>query len=371
MRSFIPVSGAGRSLLVLALALTGPACVDVEDESPSGGVSVREDGAWDGYTLVAPRYTETAFLVDLDGREVHRWSYEQGMTWCYAELQEDGRLVVLIKEDEDAGDPGMYLELGWDGDLLRRIDRPVHHDFAARDDGALLLLEREYVEDDDVCGGTCKSDRIVAVDDAASVLWEWHALDHVDALRDLAGVTLPAEHEDWAHTNTLEILPEGPLSDADGRFAAGNLLFAMFYQDLAGVIDAASGEVVWAWGPGEVDGIHMPTLLEDGRMLIYDNGTARGWSRVLEIDPRTGEVEWQYVADPPESFFSPTRGSSQRLPNGNTLIAESNSARLFEIDRDGTVVWEYRSDETMSDGSPMPIYRAMRVAPEIVEPWLE
>ena len=34
------------------------------------------------------------------------------------------------------------------------------------------------------------------------------------------------------------------------------------------------------------------------------------------------ETAWTYAADPPESFYSPRRSNAQRLPNGNTLIAD-------------------------------------------------
>ncbi len=31
----------------------------------------------------------------------------------------------------------------------------------------------------------------------------------------------------------------------------------------------------------------------------------------------------------------------QRLPNGNTLITESSGGRIFEVTRDGEIVWEF------------------------------
>ena len=38
-------------------------------------------------------------------------------------------------------------------------------------------------------------------------------------------------------------------------------------------------------------------------------------------------------------------GSQQRLPNGNTLISETNNGRILEVTRDADVVWEYRIPE--------------------------
>ena len=40
-------------------------------------------------------------------------------------------------------------------------------------------------------------------------------------------------------------------------------------------------------------------------------------------------------------LFSKTLGSCQRLPNGNTLITESENGRALEVTRDKRVVWEF------------------------------
>ena len=36
-----------------------------------------------------------------------------------------------------------------------------------------------------------------------------------------------------------------------------------------------------------------------------------------------------------------TKGSNQRLPNGNTVVTESEKGRIVEVTREGRVVWEY------------------------------
>ena len=36
-------------------------------------------------------------------------------------------------------------------------------------------------------------------------------------------------------------------------------------------------------------------------------------------------------------------GTSQRLPNGNTLITESENGRAFEVVPGGDIVWEYNN----------------------------
>jgi len=104
--------------------------------------------------------------------------------------------------------------------------------------------------------------------------------------------------------------------------------------------------IVWKLGPPTLAGQHAPTPLENGNILIFDNGVHRlddplPFSRVIEVDPATNEIGWTYQDRPVSNFFSPRMGNAQRLPNGNTLINEASFARFFEVTRDGEIVWEY------------------------------
>jgi len=138
------------------------------------------------------------------------------------------------------------------------------------------------------------------------------------------------------------------------------------------VIDRKTNRVVWAWGPGHLLGPHMPTMLAGGRILVYDNGQnaadrVRGYTRVLELDPLTGKIVWEYRADPPKRFYSPSRGSNERLPNGNTFIAESDSGRLFEVTPAGKIVWEFLNPDRQKGGRRMALYRALRYPRDLVD----
>ena len=87
-------------------------------------------------------------------------------------------------------------------------------------------------------------------------------------------------------------------------------------------------------------------MTERGTILLFDNGTARGYSAVLEIDPASGEQVWRY--EDRAGFFSAYRSGVQRLPahgrgTGNTLVAESDAGRILELTPEGEVVWDYYS----------------------------
>jgi hypothetical protein len=129
---------------------------------------------------------------------------------------------------------------------------------------------------------------------------------------------------------------------------------------------------------------HCPSELPDGKLLLFDNGTFRDgenvpYSRVIEVDRRTRAITWEYRDSPPENFFTALMGAAQRLANGNTLITESMFGRVFEVDRDRRVCWEYvvpyfsaYHDEETARLFPEvtnAVFRAYRYTPDEV-PWL-
>jgi hypothetical protein len=90
-------------------------------------------------------------------------------------------------------------------------------------------------------------------------------------------------------------------------------------------------------------------------------------SRVIEVDPATGNIGWSYETRPPWAFFSSFISDAQRLPNGNTLICEGQTGRLFEVTYDGEIVWEYVNPffgENERYGRVNLVFRAYRYGPD-------
>jgi len=175
---------------------------------------------------------------------------------------------------------------------------------------------------------------------------------------------VPVMSFDIFHANTVEEI----LMDI-GVARKGDLLFCIRNLDLIGTLDIEKEEIAWIWGPNVLERPHNSSLLANGHILVFDNGLReRGYSRVLEVDPGTGEIVWQYESDPREDFFSPVMGGNQRLPGGNTLITESTEGRVFEVTGDGKVVWEFLNFETSKDaeheGKRSTIYRMIRYDPQ-------
>jgi hypothetical protein len=183
-------------------------------------------------------------------------------------------------------------------------------------------------------------------------------------LRLFGRIELKLDRMDLLHANSIQILDRR----VEGLGAPGDALISIRELDLIAVIDLERRAVVWTWGPGEIQRPHHPTLLADGNLLIFDNGSMRKYSRVIELDPRSRVIKWQYVAKPPSDFFSHQKGAAEKLPNGNVLITDSLAGRVFEVTRAGERVWEfYNPDIDEKQRKRAEIYRMTRLETSFVE----
>jgi hypothetical protein len=175
---------------------------------------------------------------------------------------------------------------------------------------------------------------------------------------------------DLFHANSVAVMTRPELAPRHPLYAPGNLLVSLRHQDAVVVLDPQKRRLVWSWGHGTLSGPHDASVLPDGHLLIFDNGLARGWSRVVELDPVRAEVTWSWRAAPPERFFTAGRGSAQRLANGNTLLCESERGRVLEITGAGEIVWEYWVPHLSAAGHRATLVRARRVDAQRVDPLL-
>ncbi len=102
-------------------------------------------------------------------------------------------------------------------------------------------------------------------------------------------------------------------------------------KKIIAIIDEA-GKTEWEMEIGPLHDLH---LLDNGHVLMQTN-----WTRIVEVDPALSKVVWEYdsVKSPENAGRKIEVHAFQRLANGNTMIAESGSARIIEVDSTGTVV---------------------------------
>ncbi len=143
------------------------------------------------------------------------------------------------------------------------------------------------------------------------------------------------------HLNEIEELPER-LAPAFPMFEAGDLLVSLRNLNMVLVTDARASRIKWHHiGPWIRQ--HDPDWQADGRITVFDNhpDPKGGGSRIVAIDPKTGQTTTLYGGRKGQFFLTPQRGLHQMQPDGSILIAEANYGRAFQVDRSGKIVWEY------------------------------
>jgi uncharacterized protein (UPF0248 family) len=358
------------------------------------GVGLRAsepERAFPGFTLFAPHFVQNSnvYLIDLQGEVVHTWKmpYPPGLSGYLTErgtlfgsrrihppkrVAQEVELPVRYLADSCLYNGrtseesflsrfpfkgGVVLEADWNGKVLWEVRHPDHHhhgillrngnvllhcmaevpdDIARRVTGGMVesnMQSGQYAPRPQADAGKMYSDYLAEVTPDGRTVWQWRTWEHLDPAAD--GISeVQAPRTLWAQGNSVYELPDGDILAS--------------YRPTSTVIriSRSTGKIIWKLGTPTVAGQHAPTLLENGNILIFDNGPHRlddsvPYSRVIEINPATNEIAWKYQDKPTWNFFSPRMGYAQRLPNGNTLITESSFGRFFEVTKEGEIVWEY------------------------------
>ena len=263
------------------------------------------------------------------------------------------------------------------------------------DEGNTLILCHKNVTKPKISPYVLCDDMFIEVNWEGEIIWTWLASDHFDEFgfteaQKNAIFRSPNLHRagggigDWLHINCMSKVGPNKWYDAgDERFHPENIIFDSREASFLAIISKQTGKIVWQIGPnfnnderlkeiGNIIGPHLTHIIPkglpgEGNILLFDNGGISGYgnpdvnskkglktmirdySRVLEINPVTLQIVWQYgpeeagkkIAMNGNHFYSPLVSGAQRLPNGNTLITLGLDGRVIEVTRSGELVWEY------------------------------
>jgi hypothetical protein len=416
----------GVLMLVVGLTLSWSTTWALESSiQPTGLYRYNKAKALQGYTLVTHNYSPRAFLLDMEGKVVHKWQmkYNAGL---FAMLLPNGNLLAGGQAPQKempvnfGGTGGYITEYDWNGNVVwewkETSDKYTqHHCFERMPNGNTLVLGWEYKSYEeavakgrdpktlnpdgfDAHGKIIKGiwpDYVKEISPDKKVVWEWHAWDHVGTGPDQWDINfiLPKNADymagpDWTHFNTSSY-------DAkNDKIILNSRNFGEFY-----IIDHKTGKMEYRWGnpcaygkgkcPSWIDdgdqqlfGPHDASMEDNGNILVFDNGWYRPQgerSRVLEVDPKTGKIVWQWASQTSAAFYTRYQGAVQKLPNGNYFISSTHYGHLIEVtgDKKAEIVWEWFSplsndkpgcfakDETgnpFGNALPNQIHRAFRYA---------
>jgi hypothetical protein len=304
--------------------------------------------AYDSLNFYVSGHAPQAILMDMKGKELHRWQYDikdlwpsfqevdYSSYWRRAHLFENGDLLAIY---ECIG----LIKLDKNSKLLWKHQGNEHHDlFIDSEQEQIYVLTKQEKNLPRYHPTRPVLDDLITVLDVDGK--ELKSVSLIEALENsYYAPLLKNSHEpDVLHTNTIEVL-DGRLASRCEAFRKGNVLVSMLKIDTIAIVDLDQKKVVWAQR-GMWSKQHQPTLLANGHLLLYDNeGPGDARSRILELDPLTQEVFWEYQGTYNNPFYSCECGSSERLANGNTLITESTAGRAFEVTPQKKIVWEFYS----------------------------
>jgi hypothetical protein len=334
-------------------------------------------------------------------------------------------MLDLVEKDWDGNTVWKFdnYELIVDPRQKPRLMARQHHDYqregnpvgyyvpgaALKKNGKTIILCHKNLVNPKISDKLLADDAIIEVDSKGKITWEWDCSDHYEefGFSPQAKKTIKRNPDiqhmsnnvgDWFHMNSISWLGPNKHYDAgDERFHPENIIFDGRQTNIIAILDRKTGKIVWQLGPyftaskalrkmGQIVGQHHAHIIPrglpgEGNILVYDNGGAAGYgapnptspdgvsnakrdfSRVLEFDPITLEIKWQY---PPPGrgggrLYSAFVCSAQRLPNGNTLITEGNGGRITEVTKESEIVWEFISPYVHRKMKFTLVYRAYRI----------
>jgi len=281
------------------------------------GVTIYDKArAYEGLNLFCSGHAPKVYLMTMDGKILHEWGIQFEEVWPNplpffaseehkefirkAYLYSNGDLLAifayigLIKLDKDSN--LLWSHLGQN-----------HHDIdiakngyiftLGAEDHTLLEMRQKYpqirldglIRDDYISVLTPTGDEIRRI----SVFHAFYDSDYASYL------DFTEKKGDIFHTNTIDIIPESA-AQRYPMFEAGDMLISLRNINTIAVIDSEKGTVKWALS-GMWRHQHQSVLLDNGNILLLDNqGGNRHFffkfdrSRVIEINPFTQEIVWQY-----------------------------------------------------------------------------
>ena len=261
--------------------------------------------AGEGFTLIAPQTDGgNVYLIAMDGSVAHQWKmpcrpgrhavlldngnlgyngnlpnspdiYPAWMLWHGGAIYEatpDGTIVW------EYTDPARHHDAQWlpNGNLLYGALEPMPKEFAARVIGGSAKH--------DLADGTIYGDVIKEVNRKGEIVWLWRAWEHL-------------RPEDFPIHPIFDRY-HWPLINGLAQTRAGLVLMSLRTTSGVIAVNKQTGDVAFHIPHDIVAQQHTPSELDNGNILIFDNGNLRPGvtspsSRVIEVDPKTNTVVWE------------------------------------------------------------------------------
>ena len=353
----------------------------------------------EGIVLLSDYKYDKAVLINIDDEIIHQWDIPSLLK---SYLNPDSSLYSFSRVNNDEF---FIQLIDWDGNQLWSYILEIeicrlHHELEILPNGNILCLCRETISHDEniFFHNDLDIDKIIEIEpvgnNEANIIWEWHFYNHliqdsdIDAPEygdisqnpQLLNINLTnnydpfPNYQDYTHINCIDFNPE--LNQIIISSRSLNEIYIIDHSTTtyeasghSGGIYNMGGDILYRWGnpfnynrgdisdkklisPHGVNWI-VNNSPGGGNILLFNNNHSEGSSAVIEFQPPVSnngfytlindepygpyDFIWVYQSD----FHSQTHSGAFRLSNGNTFITSFGNNRVFEVDHEGRIQWEY------------------------------
>jgi hypothetical protein len=301
---------------------------------PSNGTTVvaTDSNSWLGRDGEGPRATAQLFAVAPNGTVTY-YQDEHTRYWDVDPVDGTDATVEYVYADhltpEQCGGESVCTRNGVERVNLTTGERTGIYSRVTAGKHSTRWHDVDRLDEDHLVVADIGRDRVYVVNTTSGLVdWSWDARSEFDV--DESGGPYP---EDWTHLNDVEVLDDG------------RVMVSLRNHDQVVFLDRETG-LVESWTLGE-DGDHdtiyeqhnpdyLPAEAGGPAVLVADSEN----NRVVEYGGRVdGErVTWERTWAWSDGRLQWPR-DADRLPDGHTLVTDSNGNRVLEVDEDGEVVW--------------------------------
>jgi len=353
-----------------------------------------------GLTLVsgvAPNDESKVRIVDASGRAIHSWRIDWFEMWpnpthLSADVlpKSNGGLVHGVMAMPNGDLVFNFEELGMVrldvcGKVIWRLPYRTHHSISrdeqgnfwvpgvvTREEKSALLPNYQPPFDDYTLLKVSAEGRLLEQHSVSELLIKngLRGLLHMSSIANRSTIVTG----DTLHLNYVELFPS---TLPAGVFKPGDVMISLRNINAIIVFDSRDWRAKFT-SIGALLRQHDPHFVDGNTISVFDNNNLAVWtknetlpdsaghySRIATLSATTGRVETRYTGTRERPFFTDIMGQHQLLPNGNTLVTETIAGRVFELDRDANIVWEYFN--IIGDGTLGVIDDAHRLPTELDE----
>jgi len=367
---------------------------------------------WGYATLIAPQNSTTVTLIDTNSNVVKTWSGLSGSTAYSCYLMPGGYLWRTVKTTNSSfsggGLAGRVQKVDWNGTILfdytiSNTNEISHHDICPMPNGNVMLIvyEKKTAAQMTAAGASSSTarqlEKIVELQptgvNTANIVWQWNLYDHLVQNTNANGANYKSSIvnnpqllnvnykvvNDWIHMNGIdynEALNQVVVSshNLNEMWVIDHSTTTAEAAGHTGGTHGKGGDFLYRWGnPAaySATGTTIFNVMHDahwipadcpnaGRLVGMNNkGVSSSQSAIDQFETTWNGTTYThtlgqqylpttYTARHPCNGYTSNMGNSQQLPNGNQLVCLATAAKVYEIDGNGTQLWQYQGTGSIS-----------------------